>query len=241
MKIQNSIAFVTGANRGVGKEYVAQLIRGGAAKVYASARNIDSLAEVIALDPDKVVPIELDVTKSQQIEKAASQAHDVTLLLNNAGSLTFGGALDITKDGLDRDMAVNFEGLFNMTRSFTPVLAANGGGAIVNMLSLLSFLSAPGFSGYNASKAAAWSMTMSLRAYLAPKGISVVNAFPAGIDTDMLAGIDGPKDSAHDVARDVLNAVAAGDEDVYPASAAAVFAAWRQDQKAVEASFAQMM
>ncbi|TLP44194.1 MULTISPECIES: SDR family NAD(P)-dependent oxidoreductase [Cohaesibacter] len=241
MEIQNSIAFVTGANRGVGKEYVAQLILGGAAKVYAGARNVDSLADVIAINPDKVVPIKLDVTNSELIEKAAQQAQDVTLLINNAGSLTFGGALDITKDGLDRDMAVNLEGLHNMTRRFTPVLAANGGGTIVNMLSLLSFLSAPGFSGYNASKAAAWSMTMSLRAYLAPKGIAILNAFPAGIDTDMLAGVDGPKDSAHDVARDVLKAVIAGDEDVYPAMAAGVYEAWRQDQKAVEASFAQMM
>ena len=188
-----------------------------------------------------MVPVELDVTKIEQIERAASLASDVSLLINNAGSLTFGGALDITQDGLDRDMAVNLHGLHNMTRRFTPILAANGGGAVVNMLSLLSFLSAPGFSGYNASKAAAWSMTMSLRAYLAAKGIKVINAFPAGIDTDMLAGVDGPKDSVHDVARDVLNGVIADAEDVYPASAAGVFEAWRQDQKAVEASFAQMM
>lgn len=241
MEIKNSIAFVTGANRGVGREYVTQLIRAGAAKVYAAARNIDTLADVIAIDPDKIVAIELDVTKMEQIEKAAHEASDVTLLINNAGSLTFGGALDIEKAAIARDMAVNLDGLHAMTRSFTPVLEANGGGAVVNMLSLLSFLSAPGFSGYNASKAAAWSMAMSLRAYLAPKGIKVVNAFPAGIDTDMLAGVDGSKDSAHDVARDVLKAVMDGEEDVYPAAAAGVYAAWRQDQKAVEASFAQMM
>ena len=241
MEIQNSVALVTGANRGVGKGYVAHLVRGGAAKVYAGARNPDTLAEVIAIDPGKVVPVTLDVTDAGQIGAAVDLAPDVTLLVNNAGSLTFGGALEVSQDGLDKDMAVNNRGLRDMTRAFAPVIEGNGGGAVVNMLSLLSFLSAPGFSGYNASKAAAWSMAMSLRAYLRPKGIAVINAFPAGIDTDMLAGVEAPKDTVDDVVRDVLAAVVAGEEDVYPASAAGVYSNWRQDQKAVEAAFAEMM
>lgn len=241
MQIENSVALVTGANRGVGLEYVSQLLQNGAAKVYACARNTDDLDRTIALNPAKVTPLKLDVTRGDQIAQTASVASDVTLLINNAGSLTFGGALDVTEDGLTQDMAVNNDGLRNVTRAFAPVIAENGGGAVVNMLSLLSFLSAPGFSGYNASKAAAWSMTMSLRAYLRPMGITVVNAFPAGIDTDMLAGVDAPKDSVTDVVKDVLAAIAAGAEDVYPASAADVHAAWREDQKAVEAAFAEMM
>ena len=241
MQIENAVALVTGANRGVGQEYVAQLVKGGAAKVYAGARNPDDLAATLKIDPARVVPVALDVTRADQIEAAVAQAGDVTLLINNAGSLTFGGALEIDQGGLDRDMAVNHDGLRNLSRSFAPVLAANGGGAVVNMLTLLSFVSAPGFAGYNASKAAAWSMTMSLRAYLRPMGITVLNAFPAGIDTDMLAGVDAPKDSAEDVVRDVLAALRAGEEDVYPASAAEVFGAWRQDPKAVEAAFAEMM
>lgn len=241
MEVKNSIALVTGANRGVGREYVTQLLEQGAARVYAAARNTDQLAAIVGADPKRIVPIELDVTKPDQIARAAELAPDVTLLINNAGALHFGGALEAEQSALDHDMAVNHHGLRDMTRAFAPVIEANGGGAVVNMLSLLSFLSAPGFSGYNASKAAAWSMAMSLRAYLRPMGIAVINAFPAGIDTDMLAGVDAPKDSVEAVARDVLAGVAAGEEDVYPASAADVFAAWREDHKAVEANFAEMM
>lgn len=241
MPIENSVALVTGANRGVGHQFVAQLIAHGAAKVYAGARNLDTLSATVALDAQRVVPLALDVTDGGMIRAAAHKANDVTLLINNAGSLTFGGALDVTDAGLAQDMAVNNDGLRDMTRAFTPIIEANGGGAVVNMLTLLSFVSAPGFAGYNASKAAAWSMAMSLRAYLRPKGIQVINAFPAGIDTNMLAGVDAPKDSPESVVRDVLTAVLAGQEDVYPASASDVFNAWRADQKSVEAAFAEMM
>ena len=241
MQIENTVALVTGANRGVGRQYVAQLIELGAAKVYATARNMEALSDTVAVDPQRVLPLALDVTDTGMIEAAARAANDVTLLINNAGSLTFGGALDVSDAGLTQDMAVNNDGLRNMTRAFTPIIEANGGGAVVNMLTLLSFISAPGFAGYNASKAAAWSMTMSLRAYLRPKGIQVINAFPAGIDTDMLAGVDAPKDSPESVVRDVLAAVIADQEDVYPASASDVFDAWRADQKSVEAAFAEMM
>lgn len=241
MNIENSVALVTGANRGVGRVYVAELLRRGAAKVYAGARNPDSLADTVSLDPARVVPIRLDVTNASDIAAAVNTANDITLLVNNAGVLSFGGALDVEQDAIDRDMAVNHDGLRDVTRAFTPVLEANGGGTVVNMLTLLSFVSAPGFAAYNASKAAAWSMSMSLRAYLRPKGIVVVNAFPAGIDTDMLAAVDAPKDAPEAVVRDVLDAVQAGEEDVYPASAADVHAAWRANQKQIEAAFAEMM
>ena len=110
MQIENSIALVTGANRGVGRQYVAQLIERGAAKVYAAARNIDSLSDTVALAPERVVPLALDVTDTAMIEAAARTASDVTLLINNAGSLTIGGALDVSDAGLARDMAVNNDG-----------------------------------------------------------------------------------------------------------------------------------
>lgn len=241
MKIEGTVALVTGANRGVGHIYVRDLLARGAAKVYAAARDAATLERTVALDPARVVPIRLDVTNDEDIAAAAASASDVRLLINNAGALSFGGALDVSDGAIGRDMAVNFAGMRDVTRAFTPVIEANGGGTVANMLTLLSFLSAPGFSAYNASKAAAWSMAMSLRAYLAPKGIAVVNAFPAGIDTDMLAGVEAPKDRPEDVVRDVLDAIEAGQEDVYPASAADVFAAWRGDQKQVEAMFATMM
>lgn len=241
MQIANSTVLVTGSNRGTGREYVRQLIGRGAARVYATARNIDALADTVALDPARVVPLQLDVTDPASIRAAATQATDVTLLINNAGVLSFGGALDVGADAIASDMGVNFTGLRDVTRAFAPVIEANGGGAVVNMLTLLSFVSAPGFSAYNASKAAAWSMAMSLRAYLAPKGIAVINAFPAGIDTEMLAGVDAAKDAPSAVVGDVLAAIEAGGEDVYPASAADVHDAWRKDQKAVERMFAAMM
>lgn len=241
MQIQNSVALVTGANRGVGKQYVAQLVKRGASKIYVCARNIDDLSATVSIAPSLLEPLQLDVTNADQIVEAAAMAKDVTLLINNAGSLNFGGALEVSNSAIEQDMAVNNDGLRNVTRAFTPIIETNGGGAVVNMLTLLSLVSAPGFAGYNASKAAAWSMSMSLRAYLRPKNIQVINAFPAGIDTDMLVGVDAPKDSAVDVASDVLNALEANQEDVYPASAKEVFKSWRQDQKAVEAAFAQMM
>lgn len=241
MKIEHSIALVTGANRGVGQEYVRQLLEGGADRVYATARNMDSLEQTRSFDSRRVVPLALDVTKARDISAAVTAAQDVTLLINNAGVLSFGGALEVDHAAMAGDMAVNYTGLTDLTRAFAPTIEANGGGAVVNMLSLLSFLSAPGFAAYNASKAAAWSMAMSLRAYLAPKRIEVLNAFPAGIDTDMLAGVEADKDSAAAVVTDVLTGLEAGAQDVYPASASGVHAAWRADPKAVEQMFAAMM
>lgn len=241
MDLNGTIALVTGANRGVGQAYVADLLARGAKKIYAAARTPHQLSDTLALDPRRVVPVTLDVTDTATIEGAARAAPDVTLLINNAGSLSFGGALEVADAALAKDMAVNNDGLREVTRAFAPIIAGNGGGAVVNMLTLLSFVSAPGFSAYNASKAAAWSMSMSLRAYLRPQGVQVINAFPAGIDTDMLAGVDAPKDAPGDVVRDILDAVVAGEEDVYPASAAQVFQAWRDDPNAVEAMFATMM
>ncbi len=241
MQIRNSVALVTGANRGVGRAYVEALLQRGARKVYAGARDTGSLAATVALDPARVVAVQLDVTRAADIAAAVAAAGEVTLLVNNAGVLSPGGALDVGAEAIARDMAVNFTGLLALTRAFAPVIEANGGGAVVNMLTLLSFVSAPVFSAYNASKAAAWSMTMSLRPYLTKRGIAVLNAFPAGIDTDMLAGVDAPKDPPAAVVKDVLDGVEAGVEDVYPASAAGVHTAWRKDQKAVEGMFAGMM
>lgn len=128
-----------------------------------------------------------------------------------------------------------------MARAFAPVIEHNGGGAIVNILSLVSLVSAPGLAGYNTSKAAAWSMTLSLRASLAARGITVHGVFPAGVDTDMLAGADMPKASPVDVARAIVSGLAENSEDIFPdAMSTQVYAAWRQDHKAVEKQFAAM-
>ena len=241
MQLSGTIAFVTGANRGLGQSFVRGLLDAGAAKVYAGARDVGQLDATVALDPARVVPVQIDVTDRASISAAAQTAGDTRLFINNAGVLSFGGALEIDRAALEHDLSVNYFGLIDATRGFAPVIERNGGGTVANVLTLLSFVAAPGFSGYNASKAAAWSMTMSLRAYLAPKGVMVVNTFPAGIDTDMLKGVDAAKDSPATVAADTLKGIEAGVEDVYPGSAAGVFDAWRSDPKAIEKAFAGMM
>lgn len=155
--------------------------------------------------------------------------------------LDFGGILDVPLDAVTRNFATNFYGKLVMARAFAPVIEHNGGGAIVNILSLVSLVSAPGLAGYNTSKAAAWSMTLSLRASLAARGITVHGVFPAGVDTDMLAGADMPKASPVDVARAIVSGLAENSEDIFPdAMSTQVYAAWRQDHKAVEKQFAAM-
>ena len=241
MEIKQVVAVVTGANRGIGRELVRALLDAGAKKVYATARDINSLAATLALDPRRVVALQLDVTNHQRVEALPREAGDANLLINNAGVLDFGGILDVPLDAVKRNVETNFYGKLLMARAFAPVIERNGGGAIVNMLSLVSLVSAPGLSGYNASKAAAWSMTLSLRASLANKGISVHGVFPAGVDTDMLAGVDVPKASPVDVAKAVVSGLAMDQEDIFPdAMSTQVYAAWRQDHKAVEKQFAAM-
>ena len=242
MKIEHATVLVTGANRGLGREIVRALLAAGARKVYAAARDPDKLTETLALDPARVTPLRIDVSDRAAVAALAAQAPDVTLLVNNAGVLDFGRMLDVDYAAIERDLATNLYGKLAMARAFAPVIERNGGGAIVNLLTLLSFVSAPAFSAYNVSKAAAWSMTQSLRAELAARGVAVVGVFPGGIDTDMLAGVEAPKTPPSDVARAIVQGIANGQEDIFPdAMSAQVYAGWKQDHKAVERQFATMM
>lgn len=240
MNLQGAAVLVTGANRGLGSAIVRELLAAGVAKVYAAARDPGQLDAVIAWDRERVVPIRLDITDRAQIARAVSAAPDVRLLINNAGVLDFAGALATTHDEIERNMATNFYGTFDMTRAFAPVIEKNGGGTVANVLTFLCFVSAPIFSAYNASKAASWSMAMSLRAYLAPKGVSIANVFPTTIDTRMVEGLNKDKAKPADVARDIVKGIADGHEDIYPLGAAAAFEAWRRDQKSVEKQFAKL-
>jgi NAD(P)-dependent dehydrogenase (short-subunit alcohol dehydrogenase family) len=241
MKLENATALVTGANRGIGREIVASLIEAGARKVYAVARKPGSLDEVIGSSGGRVVALSGDVTDEAAVAALARQASDVTLLVNNAGVLDFGGVLEAPRSALERNFATNFYGKLNMARAFAPVIEANGGGAIVNVLTLVALASMPGLAVYNASKAAAWSMTQSLRASLAGKGIDVFAVFPGAVDTDMLAGVEMPKTSPGEVARAIVQGVADGTEDIFPdPMSTQLYGAWRQDHKAVERQFALM-
>ncbi|RYF83462.1 MAG: SDR family NAD(P)-dependent oxidoreductase [Comamonadaceae bacterium] len=208
MKLHSSVVFVTGANRGLGRAFVHAALDAGAAKVYAAARDTASL-DFAGLS--QVVPVALDVTVPAQVEAAARDCADVTLLINNAGisrraMLLSDDALEATRAQLD----TNFFGPLLLSRAFAPVLAAQGGGAIVNVLSVLSWLSLPGATPYSVSKAAAWALSNGLRIELAAQGTRVTSLHVGFMDTDMTAGISAPKSSPNTVARLTLDAVEAG-------------------------------
>lgn len=243
MNLQESVGFVTGANRGIGTAYVEALIQAGARRVYAAARSLDTLQAVVAIAPDRITPIALDVTDSEQVSAAAQAAQDVTLLINNAGVIGSGGLFTANSvETAQWEMKTNYFGTLSMVRAFAPILERNGGGAIVNMLSVVSVANAPVFGSYSASKAALHSLTQDIRAELAKQGTQVVGVFPGPVETAMTAGLPGDKAAPIAVAQAALQAVAAGLEDVYPDPVSqSVFSAIADSLKAVEKQFAGWM
>lgn len=208
MDLRNAAVLVTGANRGIGAAFVEQLYARGAATVYAAARDASTITA------QGVVPLELDVTDPAQVAAAAEAAGDVQLLVNNAGIST-GTSLVSGDEGLvRREMDTNFYGPLLTTRAFAPVLAANGGGAIVNVISALSWFTVPGAGAYSASKAAAWMLSDSSRIELAGQGTHVVAVHMGLVDTDMASGMDAPKISPADLAGAALDAVESGAPEV---------------------------
>ncbi|GAB3673547.1 SDR family oxidoreductase [Angustibacter aerolatus] len=199
-------ALVTGANRGIGRHLASQLLERGAT-VYAAARRPETL------DLPGATPVALDVTDPAAVRAAAELAGDVDLLVNNAGIST-GAELLGDLDGVRAALDVNFWGTLEMVRAFAPVLRANGGGAVVNVASALSWFAAPGAGAYAVSKAANWAMSNALRLELAGQGTRVTSVHLGLADTDMASGIDGPKTDPAEVARRTLDAVEAGDLEV---------------------------
>ena len=215
MKISGAIALVTGANRGRGLHFVEALVEFGAAKVYATARDIDSLAPLANRYRDLFVPLSLDVTEQAQVEAAAEAASDTTLLLNNAGLLDQHGLLEAPDLlGFEQEMAVNVFGLARMCRAFASIIAANGGGAITNMLSVASLTNFPPFGTYAATKAAAMSLTECLRFEMRDKAVEVFGVYAGLIDTDMTGNIVDDKASPREVARNALFGIEAGDINI---------------------------
>ena len=210
MNITDQTALVTGANRGIGKQFVLELLERGASKVYATARR----TETLDFDDSRVVPLRLDLLDHDSIVAAAAAASDVTLLVNNAGIST--GAQLVTGDlaEIRREMDTHFWGTHGMIREFAPVLAANGGGAVVNVLSALSWFAAPGSGAYAAAKSAEWNMTNGVRLELAGQGTLVQGVLLGAADTDIMAGYDGPKIDPRDVPRLSLDGVEAGSIEV---------------------------
>jgi NAD(P)-dependent dehydrogenase (short-subunit alcohol dehydrogenase family) len=235
MKIQGSVALVTGANRGLGHALVSALLEAGAAKVYAAARD----ARKVSADDPRVVPLTLDVTKPEQIAAAVRKAGDVTLLINNAGALNSFNVLTSTQADLDADFRVQVHGTLGVIRAFLPVLERAHGATVVNVLSLTSLASFPALGGYSASKAAAYSMTQSLRPELKKKGIDILAVLPGPIDTDMVKDLPMPKTSAADTAEGLLAGIERGDEEIFPDPMARQMGdLWNKSHKGYERAFA---
>ncbi|MGW3243750.1 SDR family oxidoreductase [Streptomyces sp. NPDC001070] len=184
MDIKNSVAVVTGANRGLGRHLAAQLLERGAAKVYAGARDPGSV------DLPGAVPLQLDITDPESVARAARTASDATLLINNAGVSTHTGLTDGDMADIRLEMETHYFGSLGVTRAFAPVLAANGGGAVLNILSVLSWAHFPGYGAYSAAKAAEWAMTNVVRQELAPSGIDVTALHVGYMNTDMADYVD---------------------------------------------------
>lgn len=231
---------VTGANRGIGRALVVSLLAHGAGKVYAAARHESDLEAVVELDRERVVAVGLDITDEVQLARTATATRDVALLFNNAGVLDFGSVLDAPVEAFRRNFDVNCFGLLHATRAFAPALIRNRGG-VVNILTLVALASMPRLGVYNASKAAAWSLTQSLRADLGKKGVKVFGVFPGAVDTDMLKALEMPKASPREVADEVLAGLEADSEDIFPdAMSKQIYSRWAGDHKGVEHQFAAM-
>jgi NAD(P)-dependent dehydrogenase (short-subunit alcohol dehydrogenase family) len=209
MNVEGSVALVTGANRGLGEAFTRVLLENGAAKVYGGARDPGSITA------SGVVPVKLDITSAEDVAATAALASDVTLVINNAGIST--GTAVLADDAVASarlEIETNVLGPLVVSRAFAPVLAGNGGGAIVNVLSVLSWLAMPPTAMYSAAKAAAWSLTNSLRLELAPQGTLVVGVHVGFMDTDMAAGVDAPKVSPESVVEATLDALREGRPEV---------------------------
>ena len=242
-KIAGCTALVTGANRGIGREFVVTLINRGATKVYACARNAENLEELVSSYPDQVQAIQVDITNSEQVEKAAEQATDVSLLINNAGInrlQAFIASADLS--AAQEEMNTNYFGTLSMCRAFHAILGTNGGGAIVNVLSILARVNLPMMGSLCASKAAGLSLTQGVRAELAQQGTSVLAVMPGAVDTDMSRDFPPPKMPPSEVAEQTLDAIEAGQEELYCGDMAGGIAhGLEADPKAVEKEFAQYL
>ena len=217
--IANSAVLITGANRGIGRALVEEALRRGAVRVYAGTR------EPWAHPDRRVLPLTLDVTSAADIRAAADAVESLDVLVNNAGIALYDDLSD--RSVIERQLAVNLFGTYGVTQAFLPQLT-QAGGAIVNNLSLNSLAPLPVIPGYSISKAAALSLTQSLRALLAGRGVSVHAVLTGPVDTDMSRGLQVPKPSAASVARSIWDGVEEGEEDIFPdPMSSAIAEGWR--------------
>ena len=219
MTIEDKVVLVTGANRGIGRVLVQEALRRGARRVYAGTR------QPLTHPDGRVTPLTLDVTSAAQVQEAAEQVESLDVLINNAGIWLSDDLSD--RAMLEEHLAVNFYGTWGVTQAFLPLLIRSRG-AIVNNVSLMALAALPLTPAYSVSKAATFSLTQSLRALLAGRGVTVHAVLTGPVDTDMTRGFDIPKASPESVARAILDGVEQGEEDIFPDPMSASMAgSWR--------------
>lgn len=209
MKVENAVALVTGANRGIGLAFARELLARGARKVYAGAR------DPAVVTQSGIQALRLDVTKPEDVAAAAALASDVTLVINNAGIAQPGGFLTPDSEDVARRLfETNFFAMLRMSKAFAPTLKANGGGALLNVLSVASWVNGGELAAYSASKSAAWSLTNALRHELAAQKTQVLALHMAYVDTDLTRGFDVPKSSPEEVVMRALDGLESGLDEV---------------------------
>lgn len=240
MELKNAAVLVTGANRGIGKALVQELLERGVRKIYAAGRKLESLEDLQALDSERIVPLELDITDLQQVETAARDASDVNLLVNNAGVASLVGLLESDDDTFRHDMETNYFGTLKMMQAFVPVLIKNGSSAVANVLSVVSLANMPSLGGYSASKAALYSLTQGYRAALGQRGVQVFGIYPGPVDTDMARDLTLDKTPARAVAHEIAGGIEADKLDIFPdPMAKSVEQTYYGDPKALEQQFGE--
>lgn len=209
MKIKNATVLVTGANRGLGLAFTRELLLRGARKVYAAARDPATITQ------PGVDPLRLDITNLHDVAAAANLASDVTLVINNAAITQHGGFLAADSEDVTRRIfETNFFGMLRMSQAFAPVLKANGGGALLNVLSVASWMNSSAMAAYSASKSAAWSLTNALRIELAAQRTQVMALHMGFVDTELARGFDAPKSSTEDIVKRALDGLESGEDEV---------------------------
>jgi len=209
MQLSNAVVLITGANRGIGLAFAREALARGARRVYAAARDPASV------QLPGVVPLQLDVTDAAQVERAARECGDVTVLINNAGVAATGGFLgDTDLSSARHQLETNFFGPMRMAQAFAPVLARNGGGAVLNVLSIASWINRPLLGVYGASKSAAWAFTNGLRQELRAQGTQVTALHMGFVDTDLTRGIEAPKSTPQEIVRRAFDGLEAGAAEV---------------------------
>jgi NAD(P)-dependent dehydrogenase (short-subunit alcohol dehydrogenase family) len=234
MRVADKTVLVTGANRGTGQALVTEALRKGAKRVYAGTRR------PLTHPDERVTPVTLDVTDAAQTSAAVETIESLDILVNNAGLLVYDDLSD--RAALEQLLAVNLFGTYGMTQAFLPKLARSRG-AVVNVLSVSAWAAVPIMPAYSISKAAAFSLSQSLRALLAGQGVSVHAVMPGPVDTDMSRDLDLPKASPDSVARAILDGVENGEDDIFPDVASeAVAESWRGGAvKALERQLAALV